>query len=50
MIKNIFNISDLSKNEILEIINFDKSIKTLIDKNIGMILKITPHVLDYPSP
>ena len=39
MIKNIFNISDLSKNEILEIINFDKSIKTLIDKNIGMIFE-----------
>ena len=39
MIKNLFNISDLSKSQILEIVNYDKSSKILTDKCIGMIFE-----------
>ena len=39
MIKNLFNISDLSRDQILEIVNYDKSTKILTDKNIGMLFE-----------
>ncbi len=39
MIKNLFNISDLSKKDILEIINVKHDNKVLTNKNIGMIFE-----------
>lgn len=39
MIKNLFNISDLSKKEILEIISVENDNKVLTNKNLGMIFE-----------
>ena len=40
MIKNLFNISDLSKSQILEIVNYDKSSKIFNNCVIGKGVKI----------
>ena len=47
MIKNLFNISDLSKKDILEIINVKHDNKVLTNKSIGMILKNILRELGY---
>ena len=39
MLKNFFIISDLSKEQLLKIIDLDSKEKILIDKNIGMIFE-----------
>ena len=39
MIKSFFNISDLSKNQLIKIINFQDMEKVLSNKNIGLIFE-----------
>ena len=39
MINNFFNISDLSKDQIINILNFDNNIKCLEYKNIGLLFE-----------
>lgn len=39
MIKNFFNISDLSKDDIFEILNYEENSKTLNGKNIGLLFE-----------
>jgi len=39
MIKNFFNISDLSKDDIFEILNYEDNSKTLNGKNIGLLFE-----------
>ncbi len=39
MVKNFFNISDFSKDDILKILKFNKNIKSLQNKSIGLLFE-----------